>query len=114
MANPHYPKVPESAKPKVSFTDTQLQSKYNDHALAFGISGPWNKANGAAFRDAIEAHVADPSTQHVSGTFHQIEVMHHVNPSTGLNVITSPEGEFISGWVLNEKQLWNELNRGSV
>lgn len=120
------PPKPESPKPappqKPSVTpdgktgggsETQLQAKFK-HARDFGVEGSWNKANAKKFADAIEQHVTDPGTRAIQGTYRGSPVVHHVNPSTGLNVMKDSAGNFISGWKLNPAQLQNVLTRGSL
>jgi|GEM_PF-5808475 len=41
-------------------------------------------------------------------------VIHYLNPKTGLNVISSPSGEFISGWKLNPTQIKNVREHGGL
>ena len=51
----------------------------------------------------------------INGTYRGIEVTHYVNKDTGLNVIINSETKkFISGWKLEDDQLENVLNRGSL
>ncbi len=47
-------------------------------------------------------------------TYRRQPVAHHVDPSTGVNVITMPDGTLISGWKLNPAQLQNLLTHGNL
>ncbi|RWU06864.1 hypothetical protein DWB63_03660 [Pseudodesulfovibrio sp. S3] len=55
-----------------------------------------------------------PTVKAIEGTYRGDEVIHFVDPKTGLNMITKRNGEFLSGWKLNNKQLTNILSRGSL
>ena len=48
------------------------------------------------------------------GTFRGQPVIHNLNPSTGVNLLQSLAGDFISVWKLGEEQLQNVLERGSL
>jgi len=91
----------------------QLQSKFK-HASDFGVNGNFNKSNAINFNSKINQHINSPGVQAIQGTYRGQQVIHFVNPSTGLNIISTPTGQFISGWQLNQSQLWNVLNRGSL
>jgi hypothetical protein len=84
------------------------------HAADFGVSGNWNNANASAFKGAIENHLADKGTELIEGTYRGNEVLHHFNSSTGLNVITTKAGEFISGWKLSLQQTQHLLKDGKL
>ena len=92
----------------------QLQAKYK-HARDFGISGPYGPATVQAFAAAIRAHVAAPTTPVIAGTFRgTIPVIFYVDPATGLTVMTTPTGDFISGWKLSSQQLQHILSSGRL
>lgn len=38
----------------------------------------------------------------------------YLNPNTGLDVISSPSGQFIRGWKLNSTQLQNVIKHGGL
>ena len=49
------------------------------------------------------------------GSFHGKEVDHYLDPDTGLNVMIHKNSKrFISAWKLNDEQLENVINRGSL
>jgi hypothetical protein len=98
---------------EVTIDTAQLRSKFK-HAADFGVTGNPNKANLAAFQDAIDAHIADPANRVIQGTYRGNPVTHIVNPSSGINVLVAPDSSFISGWKLNPAQLKNVLTRGSL
>ena len=76
-------------------TPKQLQAKFK-HAVDFGITGNYNKLNAAKFSSAINQHINSPDIQVINGTYRGDPVIHYVNPNTGLNVISSPSGQFKS------------------
>jgi hypothetical protein len=95
----------------VSFTEKQLQKKYK-HAGDFGLSENYNPAAPAKFLNALELHI--DSSQAIQGTYKGIAVTHYLEPSTGLNVIVSTSGEFISGWKLSPTQFANVIFHGGL
>ena len=98
---------------QVSFGGNQLQKKFK-HASDFGIKGNYSKANADAFKKAIESHVQSSKTSVIQGTYRGDTVVHYLDKSTGLNVITKTTGEFVSGWKLNPNQLQNVISRGAL
>jgi hypothetical protein len=91
----------------------QLQAKFK-HASDFGVVGNYNKANAGKFTSAINQHINSVGVQSIQGTYRGQSVIHYLNPNTGLNVISSPSGHFISGWKLNPAQLQNVLKHGGL
>ncbi len=91
----------------------QLASKFK-HAADFGITGNYSKDNAAEFSRAIHGHVNSPGVRAVHGTYHKAPVTHYVDPSSGLNVIADPAGNFVSGWRLSPEQLQNVLTHGGL
>jgi hypothetical protein len=98
---------------KVVIDQKQLQAKFK-HAPDFGVTGNYGKANAAEFCRAIERHVRDPAVRVIEGTYHRAPVIHYLAPSTRLNVMTDPAGNFISGWRLSAEQLQNVLAHGGL
>jgi len=94
-------------------TTKQLQTKFK-HAVDFGIKGNWNKAAAGKFSAAINQHVNAASTKIIQGSYRGNSVTHYLNSKTGLNVISSKSGQFISGWKLNANQLGNVLKHGRL
>ena len=97
----------------LNLTPIQLQAKFK-HASKFGVVGNYNKKNAEAFATALEKHVADPHTTIIHGTYRGDPVTHFYNVKTKLNVIRDPDGEFVSGFRLNEEQAMNVATRGSL
>jgi uncharacterized protein RhaS with RHS repeats len=91
----------------------QLQSKFK-HAGDFGVVGNYSKANASTFSSAINQHINSAGVQTINGTYRGQAVIHYINPNSGLNVISSPTGQFISGWKLNPAQLQNVIKHGGL
>lgn len=100
-------------RPTVQYDKKQLQAKYK-HARDFGVNDPWGKNAAANYQSALDAHVQGPGTQMISGTYRGDPVIHYLNPSTGLNVMTDTSHNFLSGWRLNPAQITNVQTRGSL
>jgi Colicin D len=94
-------------------TSIQLQTKFK-HAGDFGVLGNYSKANAGKFSSAINQHISSAGIQTINGTYRGQPVIHYLNPNSGLNVISSPTGQFISGWKLNPEQLQNVIKRGGL
>jgi hypothetical protein len=92
----------------------RLQAKFK-HAHHFGVSGPYSPATAHAFDAALRAHVAAPGTRRIAGTFRgTMPVVFHVDPASGLMVMTDATGTFVSGWKLNAQQLHHVLTAGTL
>jgi hypothetical protein len=98
---------------EISAERSQLQHSFK-HAGDFGIIGSANNQTLAAFEAAIQKHIQSEETQVIQGTYRGQPVTHFLNPTTGLNVMKKPSGEFWSGWKLSEEQLMNLRSRGSL
>lgn len=82
----------------------RLMIKKYKHANDFGISGPYNKQNAAAFKEAILLHVNDPDVIRISDTYKGEPVTHYYNANNGLNVIADSNDNFVRGWKLSPAQ----------
>ncbi|MBA3237672.1 MAG: hypothetical protein H0T62_04885 [Parachlamydiaceae bacterium] len=91
----------------------QIQAKFK-HAADFGVSGTYNKANAAKFNASINQHINNPHVQKIHGAYRGNPVIHYLDPKTGLNIISSRSGEFISGWRLNSVQLQSIREHGGL
>ena len=94
-------------------TCQQLQAKFK-HAKDFGVVGNYSKATAAEFSRAIHQHINSPGVRAIQGTYHKQPVIHFLDPSSGLNVIADPAGNFVSGWRLSPAQLQNVLTHGGL
>ena len=97
----------------IGFARSQLQHAFK-HAKDFGVSGNANNRTLAQFSSAINSHVSAPGTRAIEGTFRGNPVTHHLDPSTGLNVIRDSSGNFLSGWRLSPQQLEHVLTTGRL
>jgi RHS repeat-associated protein len=97
----------------LEFPERQLQRKFN-HAQDFGVEGNYSPENESFFEQAIRQHLGITSTRAINGTYRGQAVIHYYNPITGLNVITTPNGNFVSGWRLSPAQTQNLINRSSL
>ena len=94
-------------------TNAQLRHAFK-HAKDFGISEGPNKQTLAKFAAKIEAHIADPGTLAIAGTYRRREVTHFLNLITRLNIIVDSDGRFLSGWKLSQQQLQHVLTNGAL
>lgn len=116
------PKVTKTISPAssvsdrtISFSEKQLQKKFESHAGDFGMTRSWGKGAAEEFQAALSAHVADAGTQPIAGTYRGTQkVTHFFNPQTGLNVMRDTDGAFLSGWKLSTDQIRNLLLHGNI
>jgi hypothetical protein len=96
----------------LNFTSRQLQAKFK-HAIDFGVAGNYSRANSAKLSAAINQHINSAGTQIIQGTYRNAAnpVTFYLNPKTGLNVISTPSGQFISGAKLSKNQVNDILTR---
>jgi RHS repeat-associated protein len=92
-------------------TARQLQAKFK-HAIDFGVRGNYSKATAAQFSAALNQHIN--AARVIQGTYKGQAVIHYLNPTTGVNVITKTTGEFVSGWKLGAGQLQGVLRNGTL
>jgi len=50
----------------------------------------------------------------IQGAYRGKDVMHSVDPGTGLNVMKDSSGSFLSGWKMSDQQLRHVLDNGSL
>ncbi|WP_433579241.1 colicin D domain-containing protein [Nocardia brasiliensis] len=74
----------------------------------------WGKAGEAEYKDALQKHIDNPDTKHIQGTYRGDPAILNYNPNTGLVVVQSPTGGFVTGWKVNSEQAENILQRGSL
>ena len=93
----------------------KLQHVYSRHAADFSITGRWSPARGALLEAAIQTHVNDPNVHRIVGTYRgTIQVTHHYNPTTHLNVMADQADNLVSGWVLSPSQVAHLLTTGNI
>ncbi|WP_280465750.1 colicin D domain-containing protein [Nocardia brasiliensis] len=112
--NPPSPVVVEdSAVASLTINPRQLQKMYK-HAPDFGVKTPWGSAGKAEYEDALQKHMASSDTQHIQGAYRATPAVLHYNPNTGLVLVQSPSGEFVSGWKVSPAQAANIIRTGSL
>jgi Colicin D len=99
---------------EIKFAPKQSQKKYQKHAEVFKIDGNWNKAAPAKLQQAVDAHVRDPTTIVRRGSYHGEGVTHFYNPGTGINVIRTAGGVFLSAWKPGHVAVWHLLRYGKL
>jgi hypothetical protein len=97
--------------PQLSVTLGQLEAKFK-HAADFGVLEPRGRPGFAAFRSAIDDFLRHPATRRIHGKYRGQEVILSFQPRTGLVVVQSRAGEFVSGWRMTKKQLGHVLSKG--
>lgn len=90
-----------------------IEKKYK-HASNFGVTEPRGRDGFDKYEAAVRNHVDDPKTMHIDGTYRGDPAILNYNPDTGLVVVQSPKGDFISGWKLSPTQEQYVLNEGKL
>jgi RHS repeat-associated protein len=98
----------------LNFTERDLVKGFMKHGDAFGLQGNWNPLRSADYSRAVNQFINDPAVVEMSGTYRAVPVTHFFNPATGVNVIATPGGKYISAWTLSTDQLQNLILRGSL
>lgn len=108
-------KLPGQAEVARTITiDPKKLPHHYQHAPDFGVKGNWNKANGAAFQEALRRHVASAPSA-IKGTFRgTIKVTHYFDPASNLWVAIDEAGNLVTSWKLSADQLANLLRIGNV
>ena len=97
----------------LNFTAKQLQSKFK-HAEDFGVMGNYSRSKASEFSAAINQHINASGTQIIQGAYRNSNnlVTYYLNPATGLNVIATRTGQFISGAKLSTSQISDIMTKG--
>jgi len=98
----------------LGFTERNLQKGFTKHGADFGLTGNWNPARASEFSATINKFINSDGVQVISGTYRGNPVTHYLSPSTGLNVIVDPTGNYVSGWRLGAEQLESVLSVGRL
>jgi hypothetical protein len=71
------------------------------------VEGNWNPSQLKSFKDAVNQHINANGTQVVHGTYlhGNIPARFHVNPNTGLTVVSRMNGKFITGFRASSAQI---------
>lgn len=98
----------------LTVSSRNLQKVFDKHGADFGLTGNWNPNRAADVLAAIRRHLNSSGTQAIQGVYRGQDVMHYVDPNTGLNVITDLSNNFIGGWKLGAAQLASVLSSGRL
>jgi hypothetical protein len=116
-ANPEEPRpgldLDVAGKTPLTAARTQIEQKFK-HAVDFGVTEPRGRAGFDAFENAIKHHVDDPSTLHIEGLYRGDAAIFNYNATTGLVVVQSTDGAFVSGWRVTETQARYILEQGKL
>lgn len=96
--------------PSVVIDKSKLQKKWK-HAPDFGVSGNYNKENANAFKEAIENHVNTADAVYKSKYRNPTDI--YVYLKGDVAVYTDLNGNFVSGWRLNQTQVNYHLTNGT-
>ena len=91
-----------------------LQKFFTKHGRDFGLRGNWNPSKANEASRAIHQHINSASVRAINGTYRGAPAIHHVDPKSGLNIISTPGGVFVSGWRLSSEQLQSVLSSGRL
>jgi Colicin D len=91
--------------------DRRLAEAKFKHADAFGVLEPRSTSGFTSFEKAIQGFLDDPETVSVRGTYRGAPSILSYNQETFQVVVQDPNGKFVSGWRMSEKQLRNVLSR---
>ncbi|OZD64229.1 hypothetical protein CH272_13610 [Rhodococcus sp. 05-340-1] len=97
----------------VTFDAGQIEKKFK-HAADFGVSEPRGSDGFRHFTERVREFMADPKTEHISGTYRGDEVLLSVNRDTKLIVVQGTDGRFVSGWEMSEDQMASVLSEGRL
>ncbi|OWJ64345.1 hypothetical protein BWR60_25070 [Inquilinus limosus] len=97
----------------LSFERRSVQKAFSEHKKDFGLDGNWNSTKAAELEEKVTAFINSPGVQRIEGKYRgQPGFAHHVDPSTGLNVVEGPAGNFVTGFTLGPRQLNDVLTHG--
>ena len=91
-----------------------LQKIFNKHGEDLGLDGDWNKSRGLEVLRALREHLSGTETTVILGRYRGEKVVHFLDPSTGVNVVTSQDGKFIGVWTLSDEQLESVRKNGRL
>lgn len=92
--------------PRIIIEAEQALDKFGKHAADFGVPIKENIPNFRRFFRALNAHVNDPATNSIVGTYRgTILVTHYFNAITRLDVMAHlADDRYLSGWRLGGNQ----------
>jgi RHS repeat-associated protein len=86
-------------------SERNLQKVFTKHGSDFGMTGNWNPGRATETSRLINSHINGPGVKAIKGTYRGQDVVHYLDPQSGLNVISDPSGIFIGGWKLGPEQI---------
>lgn len=98
----------------LGFTERSLQKGFMKHGADFGLTGNWNPSRAADFSRVVNQHINAAGVQAIEGTWRGANVTHYLDPSSGLNVMVDPAGNFVGGWRLGPGQLQSVMESGRL
>jgi hypothetical protein len=107
------PNVKTVGKVPLQVDPAQIESKFK-HATDFGVTDPRGRAGFDEFEKAVRWEVDYPGTIHIEGTYHGNPAILNYDPNSGLCVIQTPDGKFVSGWKLSPEQKSYVVNDGKL
>ena len=105
--------VPKTSSDFVNAPRKIWQAKFK-HAVDFGVEGNWNSTSQLkAFRSAVNHHINANGTQVVHGAYRNAatKVRFHINPNSGLTVVSNLHGRFMTGFRASPAQVSNILTK---
>jgi hypothetical protein len=97
----------------LTISEASLQHAFR-RAAEFGVKGNWNKAAGAEFGAALEAHVANPATQAIHGWWRGEQATIFFNAQNNLTVVRTAAGELWTAFRASAGQAQNLLRSGRL
>ena len=105
--------ISNSSKVILNAEQRTLQHMFSRHAKDFGVTGNWSKSMATEFERVLKTHMS--GIKPIQGTWRgTTQALHYYNPSTGLNVSTTMEGNLLGGWKLGIEQIFNLLRNGNI
>ncbi|WP_051027029.1 RHS repeat-associated core domain-containing protein [Nocardia higoensis] len=90
-----------------------LDKKYDAHAADFGLTGNKNKANKAAFIEAMKEHMTSPDTKIYRFNYrNQGTAIGFIDPNSNKMVMLRSDGQFWSAWKLSDRQFSDVVQKG--
>ncbi|MGO1079500.1 colicin D domain-containing protein [Inquilinus sp. CA228] len=97
----------------LTFARRPVEKAFRKHGEDFGFTGNFNQKAAQQFEEKVTSFINSPGVQTKTGKYHgQPGYTHHVDPTTGLNVVEGPAGNFVTGFQLGPRQLSDVLNHG--
>ncbi len=101
-------------RPGLEVSARNLQKVFGKHGADFGLQGNWNPSRAMEVFNAILGHMTATGTRRIPGLYRGQDVIHYVDPVSGLNVFTDLSGNFVGGWKLHLDQLQSVLSTGRL